>query len=138
VTLPGTVRGACISYPLPWLLTDNNRSAEVEEPTVTARPGAVLPDHMLRRRNRMSTHISSPLNDATTQYSLGTEWHLDIAACPECSMTAALHEWDQIESTDGPVGHVRVTCVNRHWFLMPVDRLNEILQNSSESDHETR
>lgn len=53
----------------------------------------------------------------------GTDQHFDIVTCPECAMTAALQQGDRIESTDGPVEHVRIICVNRHWFLMPADTL---------------
>jgi hypothetical protein len=55
--------------------------------------------------------------------------YLDLVACPECAMTAAVQGSDRLEGTDGPVAHVRVTCVNRHWFLMPVDTLTERLRN---------
>jgi hypothetical protein len=55
--------------------------------------------------------------------------HLDVVACPGCSMTAASQWSGRMESTAGPVDHVRITCVNRHWFLMPADALNERTQN---------
>jgi hypothetical protein len=53
----------------------------------------------------------------------GAEGHLDLVACPECTMIAAVQHWDQVKSTDGPIDHVKMICVNRHWFLMPADRL---------------
>jgi hypothetical protein len=78
----------------------------------------------------MTIHISEPIdNEKIHSTADGTDQHLDIVACPECSMTAALQWGARLESTDGPVDHVRVTCVNRHWFLMPADTLNERPQN---------
>ena len=33
-------------------------------------------------------------------------------------------EWRTVlESTDGPVEHARIVCLNRHWFLLPVEWL---------------
>jgi hypothetical protein len=74
----------------------------------------------------MTIHIPVSIDNEkipnTTDFA---DQHLDVVACPECSMTAASQWSDQVESTDGPVDHVRITCVNRHWFLMPADTLNE-------------
>ncbi|MGH3799089.1 MAG: hypothetical protein ACRDTD_02970 [Pseudonocardiaceae bacterium] len=78
----------------------------------------------------MTIHISEPIdNEKIHNIADGTDQHLDIVACPECSMTAVLQRGGRLESTDGPVDHVRITCVNRHWFLMPADALNERPQN---------
>ena len=55
--------------------------------------------------------------------------YIDLVACPECTMTAAVQGSDRLESTDGPVEHVRVTCVNRHWFVMPADTLTQRRRN---------
>jgi hypothetical protein len=38
---------------------------------------------------------------------------------------------DRLKSTDGPVEHVRVTCVNRHWFFMPADTFTERAESTS-------
>ncbi|MGH3815446.1 MAG: hypothetical protein ACRDUV_23850 [Pseudonocardiaceae bacterium] len=74
----------------------------------------------------MTIHISAPTdNEEIPNTAEFADQHLDVVACPECSMTAALQRGDRVESTDGPVDHVRITCVNRHWFLMPADMLNE-------------
>jgi hypothetical protein len=59
--------------------------------------------------------------DDTTQY-------LEFVICPDCSMIAAAQRGGCLESTDDPVEHVRVTCVQRHWFLIPADMLTERLQ----------
>lgn len=74
----------------------------------------------------MTIHVPAPIDKEKIHYAeYGTDQHVDIVACPECAMTASL-QWDgQLESTAGPVDHVRITCVNRHWFLMPADMLDE-------------
>jgi uncharacterized protein YbaR (Trm112 family) len=78
----------------------------------------------------MTIHIWAPIdNEEFPNTADDTDQHLDFLACPECSMTATLQRGNQVESTDGPVDHVRITCVNRHWFLMPADTLNERPQN---------
>jgi hypothetical protein len=43
---------------------------------------------------------------------------MDITTCPECGAPAEVTDRDALESTDGPVEHVRVLCVRRHWFLL--------------------
>lgn len=74
----------------------------------------------------MTIHIPAPIdNEEIPNTADDADQHLDIVACPECSMTASLQRGNRVESTDGPVDHVRITCVNRHWFLMPADTLNE-------------
>ena len=72
----------------------------------------------------MTIHISTSINgEKIHSTDGGVDEFFDIVACPDCSTTAAMKWADQVESTDGPVGLVRVTCVNRHWFLMPADAL---------------
>jgi hypothetical protein len=47
----------------------------------------------------------------------------DMTSCPECGHLAEV-EWRAVlDSTDGPVEHARIRCVQRHWFLLPVARL---------------
>jgi hypothetical protein len=43
------------------------------------------------------------------------EW----VACPECGGVATI-EW---ESEMARVLHVKLRCINRHWFLMPAERI---------------
>jgi hypothetical protein len=81
-------------------------------------------------RNPMTIHIPAPVDNEKVHNTADfADQHLDVVACPECSMTAALQRGGRVESTDGPVDHVRITCVNRHWFLMPADALKERPQN---------
>lgn len=48
---------------------------------------------------------------------------MELTACPECGGLAEIVWRAALESTDGPVEHVRVVCVRRHWFLMPTAAL---------------
>jgi hypothetical protein len=78
----------------------------------------------------VSIHMSAPLdNENIYNTADDTTPYIDLVACPECTMTAAVQGSDRLESTDGPVEHVRVTCVNRHWFVMPADTLTERRRN---------
>ena len=48
---------------------------------------------------------------------------MDTTNCPECGSLAEV-EWRAVmESTDGPVEHAKVRCVQKHWFLLPVASL---------------
>jgi hypothetical protein len=42
---------------------------------------------------------------------------MDTTTCPECGAPAEVTDRFALESTDGPIEHVRVQCVRRHWFL---------------------
>lgn len=44
---------------------------------------------------------------------------MDTTTCPECGEIAEVQWRTVMESTDGPVEHSRVLCLNRHWFLLP-------------------
>ena len=47
-------------------------------------------------------------------------------ACPNCGNAADAMNCATNASTDGPVTMVRVTCVDRRWYLMPADRLTDL------------
>ena len=48
---------------------------------------------------------------------------MDLTTCPECGNAAEIQWRDVVESTDGPIEHAKIVCVDRHWFLMPVASL---------------
>lgn len=53
---------------------------------------------------------------------------MDTTHCPECGMLAEV-EWRAVlESTDGPIEHAKVRCLQRHWFLLPIAALAELEQ----------
>jgi hypothetical protein len=48
---------------------------------------------------------------------------MDLTTCPECGNAAEILRRDIFESTDGPIEHAKVRCVEFHWFLLPVASL---------------
>ncbi len=48
---------------------------------------------------------------------------ITLVACPECGSTAEVTDRRVLDSTDGPIEHGRVRCVDGHWFLMPLEGL---------------
>ena len=48
---------------------------------------------------------------------------LDLVGCPDCGVPAEVVDRFELPSTDGPVEHVKVLCVNRHWFTVPAQSL---------------
>ena len=53
---------------------------------------------------------------------------MDMTTCPECGAPAEITQRSALESTSGPVEHVKLRCVRRHWFLMPTFLLAEYHQ----------
>jgi hypothetical protein len=47
-----------------------------------------------------------------------------VIACPECGLPAEITERFWLSSTDGPVEHVALACVDGHYFRMPADRMS--------------
>jgi hypothetical protein len=43
---------------------------------------------------------------------------MDTTTCPDCGALAEVTDRFVLESTDGPVEHVRLQCVGQHWFLL--------------------
>jgi hypothetical protein len=48
---------------------------------------------------------------------------VDATRCPQCGQSALVERRAVLESTDGPVEHCKVTCVEGHWFVLPVSML---------------
>jgi hypothetical protein len=48
---------------------------------------------------------------------------VDTLLCPQCGGPAAA-EWSaQLDCSGSTITHVKVRCLDRHWFLLPADRL---------------
>ena len=45
---------------------------------------------------------------------------MEWTRCPQCGLVAEVVDRDVWPSTDGPVEHVHVRCVDRHRFVLPV------------------
>jgi signal-transduction protein with cAMP-binding, CBS, and nucleotidyltransferase domain len=50
---------------------------------------------------------------------------MDLTLCPKCSEVSEIQWLAVIDSTDGPVDHAKIFCVNRHSFFLPVASLGE-------------
>jgi hypothetical protein len=50
---------------------------------------------------------------------------MDTTLCPECGALAEVQWREVFESTDGPVEHAKIVCARRHWFLLPVEHLEQ-------------
>ncbi|MEZ5095694.1 MAG: hypothetical protein R2731_05995 [Nocardioides sp.] len=48
---------------------------------------------------------------------------MDATGCPECGELAEVLWRVVLDSTDGPIEHAKVQCVQRHGFLLPVESL---------------
>jgi hypothetical protein len=48
---------------------------------------------------------------------------LDFTSCPECDAVAEVLWRTELASTDGPVEHAKVLCLNRHGFFLPAAAL---------------
>jgi hypothetical protein len=48
---------------------------------------------------------------------------MDATTCPECGAPAEVTDRFALESTDGPIEHLRLQCAGRHWFLMSTESL---------------
>jgi hypothetical protein len=44
---------------------------------------------------------------------------MDTVACPECSQPAEVQWRTILESTSGPVEHLKIRCVAGHCFFLP-------------------
>jgi hypothetical protein len=42
----------------------------------------------------------------------------ELITCPECGRPAEILDRRVLQSTDGPVEHVKTHCVSGHWFFM--------------------
>ena len=55
---------------------------------------------------------------------------MDATTCPECGAIAEVLWRDVLDSTDGPVEHAKIQCLERHLFLLPVASLTSRTRNS--------
>jgi hypothetical protein len=46
-----------------------------------------------------------------------------LVECPACGLPAEITDRFMLVGAPGPVEHVKLVCVARHWFTIPVDML---------------
>jgi hypothetical protein len=44
---------------------------------------------------------------------------LQLTRCPQCGAVAEISRRIVLPSSDGPIEHLRMRCLDRHWFLLP-------------------
>ena len=49
---------------------------------------------------------------------------MEILDCPTCGVPTEVVSSYLLDSTDGPVEHLQLRCVRRHWFAMPREMLD--------------
>jgi len=59
---------------------------------------------------------------------------METTDCPDCGVIAEV-EWRTVmESTDGPIEHAKIRCLNRHWFQLPVASLGLAVRAGPRTD----
>jgi hypothetical protein len=46
-----------------------------------------------------------------------------LVGCPACGLPAEITDRFVLGGAPGPVEHVKIVCVTRHWFTLPVEQL---------------
>ena len=44
-------------------------------------------------------------------------------ACPSCHEPAEILDRFSLETTDGPMRHLKIRCTGGHWYTLPADRV---------------
>jgi hypothetical protein len=80
-------------------------------PCGTAPPGGIADPSTTSR----GAERREPPGDRGLLDQEGTQMHESIP-CPQCGAEARITERFWLDSTDGPVEHLKTNCVNNHWF----------------------
>ena len=51
---------------------------------------------------------------------------MQLTRCPECDGPAEIEHRTVLESTHGPIEHVKLRCVQRHWCFVPTSSLDGV------------
>jgi hypothetical protein len=46
-----------------------------------------------------------------------------LLECPSCGLPAEIIDRFTLDAAPTPVEHIKLVCVNRHWYVLPVDRI---------------
>jgi hypothetical protein len=85
-----------------------------------------------RDPRRLTAHDSSQEVDDMTDHRNN---ELELVVCPECAAPAEIVDRFALPSTDGAVEHVKVQCLGRHWFLLPVSSLPAMGTVGTRTEH---
>ena len=59
---------------------------------------------------------------------------LDSIPCPQCGAPARITELFWLDSTDGPVEHLKTVCVDHHWFTPRAETVQRQRQATPDRD----
>jgi len=76
-------------------------------------------DHHIPDRPAVLAHPSSYRVEPPT---------IELAGCPACDQPAEIINRVVLESTSGPIEHVRIRCLFGHAFFMPVRLLHDLAE----------
>lgn len=62
---------------------------------------------------------------------------MNFTSCPDCGSPAEITDQFVLGSTGGPVEHVRISCVRRHWFLLPIPQPSSPANDTASTSDET-
>ena len=51
---------------------------------------------------------------------------LQLTRCPTCGQTAEIELRAVLPSTDGPIEHAKIRCIDRHWCFVPLHFLDPV------------
>jgi hypothetical protein len=74
----------------------------------------------------------SPSRQNDRPGTVTTDIH-DAVTCPECGQPAAVEWRIHFGSTDGPVEHLKIRCLDRHSFFLPAYMLADAAPRTSTS-----
>lgn len=57
--------------------------------------------------------------------ALTADDHDPLLECPTCGLPAEITDRFTLDGAPAPVKHVKLVCVKRHWYTLPVDQLTE-------------
>lgn len=55
--------------------------------------------------------------------ALTADDHDPLLECPTCGLPAEITDRFTLDGAPAPVEHVKLVCVGRHWYTLPVDQL---------------
>jgi hypothetical protein len=60
----------------------------------------------------------------------------ELFDCPTCGSPAEVLDRFVLDGAPGPVEHVKIACVRRHWYTLPVDH-PALARSDAEVPHST-
>jgi hypothetical protein len=64
--------------------------------------------------------------------------HVELFDCPTCGSPAEILDRFVLGGAPGPVEHVKIACVQRHWYTLPVDHPALTRSTQEQGGHSNR